>query len=249
MEQAPRLVLACAERHGGEVLGRHQFADRLPGVLREADVSVGEYAAEPPRGVGHRNPADAVGGHDRLRLAERSVGQNGDRIDHHAALVTLDRAHRGGLLIHLHIAVEHPDAAQLRHRDRHVRLGHGVHRGADHRDIEADRAGEPGGGVRHRRQDRALGRTQQHIVEGQAEGDVHCCHFHALAPLRGAIRGGPCNDGSLQALERRDVGHGPGVTRSKEEKIRPAPVPSPASETPASRGRGRFAPAIREDRP
>ena len=38
-------------------------------------------------------------------------------------------------------------AAELRHRDGHVALGHRVHGGRDQRDIEADAAGEPGAGI------------------------------------------------------------------------------------------------------
>jgi hypothetical protein len=85
-------------------------------------------------------------------------------------------AHRSDLVGDEQIAVEHADPAHLRHDDRHVGLGHGVHRARYHRDVERDRARNRVRGVRHARQDIALGRAQQHVVEGQAEGDVEMCH-------------------------------------------------------------------------
>jgi hypothetical protein len=49
-------------------------------------------------------------------------------IHHHAALEALHRPHRRRLLLDRKVAVEDADAAQLRHHDRHVGLGHRVHR-------------------------------------------------------------------------------------------------------------------------
>ena len=72
-------------------------------------------------------------------------------------------------------------AAHLGHDDRHVGLGHGVHRRGDHRDVERDLAGQAGAGVGLGGDYLALGRAQQIIVEGEAEGDVDISH---CAPLR-----------------------------------------------------------------
>ena len=78
----------------------------------------------------------------RERVGQRRVGKDGDRIDDHAALEPLDLAHFLGLIGGLEIAVDDPDAAGFRHRDREPRLGDGVHRRGDDRQVEADRAGE-----------------------------------------------------------------------------------------------------------
>ena len=43
-------------------------------------------------------------------------------------------------------------------------------------------ARQPGAGVGHAGQDVALARAQQHVVEGQAEGDVVVCHRVAFLP-------------------------------------------------------------------
>ena len=193
MEQPPRLFLPGAERHGGEVLGRHQFADGLARVLGKADVAIGQYPDQLAVAIGHRDAADAVDGHDVLRLAQRGFGVDGDRIDHHATFIALDRAHCGDLFVDFEIAVQHADPAQLRHGDRHVGFGYRVHRAGHHRDAEADVARQPTGGPRHRRQDIALGRTQENVVESEAEGNVEMCHVENRLP--GEKCGGPCNDG------------------------------------------------------
>ena len=88
------------------------------------------------------------------RVGQRGVGKDGDRIDHHAALEALDLAHLLGLIGGLEIAVDDADPARLRHGDGEPRLGDGVHRRGDDRQVEADRAGELRGDV-----DVALGMT------------------------------------------------------------------------------------------
>ena len=175
------------------VLGGHQLADGLARVLGKADVAIGQYPDQLAVAIGHRDAADAVDGHDVLRLAQRGFGVDGDRIDHHAAFIALDRAHRSDLFVDFEIAVQHADPAQLRHGNCHVGFGYRVHRAGHHRDAEADIARQPTGGPRHRRQDIALGRTQENVVESKAEGNVEMCHVENRLP--GEKCGGPCNDG------------------------------------------------------
>ncbi len=128
MQQAARIIAAGAEPDRGQVLVRHQFAHRLARIVGKANVAVGEDADQLAAGLDHRNAADPVVLHQRLRLAQRGIGRNGDRVDDHPALEALDRTHRGALLLDRKVAVKHADAAHLRHDNRHVRLGHGVHR-------------------------------------------------------------------------------------------------------------------------
>ena len=91
-----------------------------------------------------RNAADPVRLHQLERFGERLVGRHGDRIDHHPALEPLHLAHRGRLLLDVEVAVKHADPAELRERDRHVGLGHRVHRRGQDRDVERDFAGQEG---------------------------------------------------------------------------------------------------------
>jgi hypothetical protein len=63
--------------------------------------------------------------------------------------------------------VEDSQPALTRERDRQARLGDGVHRSRDDRDLERDAAGETGCGRDLVRQHGRLGRHQEDIVEGQ----------------------------------------------------------------------------------
>ena len=55
--------------------------------------------------------------HQRERFGERLVGDDGHRVDHHAAFVALDLAHLLGLFLGLEVAVDDADAAGLGHGD------------------------------------------------------------------------------------------------------------------------------------
>ena len=109
--------------------------------------------------------------HQRERVGQRRVGKDGDRIDDHPALEPLDLAHLLGLIGGLEIAVDDPDPAGFRHRDREPRLGDGVHRRRDDRQVEADGAGELRPDIRRARHHRAMARAQENVVEGEAFGN------------------------------------------------------------------------------
>ena len=71
------------------------------------------------------------------------------------------------LLLYRHEAVDYPDPTGARHRERHARLGDGVHVGADDGDPQADTRCEQRRGIDILA--RCDGRTlwnKQHIVEG-----------------------------------------------------------------------------------
>ena len=180
MQKPPRLVLVNPKRNRGEIFMRHQFAHRLGRIGGKAHIAVGENADKLATLFHHGNAADAIGRHERLRLTQRGIGIDGDGIDHHAAFKTLDRAHGGALFLDGEIAVEHANAAHLRHDNCHVSLGHRVHRRGDHRNVEVNAARQPGAGIGHAGHDIGFGRTQQNVIKGQAEWNIHGCHavFH-----------------------------------------------------------------------
>ena len=105
-----------------------------------------------------------------VELLERRVGADGDRVGDDAGLGALDQVDLVGLVLDREVAVQHAEAALAGHRDRHPRLGDGVHRGADQRHLERDLAGQPGRGVDVGRRQVGLARQQQDVVVGQAEG-------------------------------------------------------------------------------
>ena len=113
--------------------------DRLQRIVGEAHVAIGQDAAEPRRlaagaALDDRNAGNAMPAHQRQRVGQRFVGENGDRIDHHAALVALDLAHLLGLFGGLEIAMDDADAAGLGHGDGEPRLGHRIHGRGDDRE-------------------------------------------------------------------------------------------------------------------
>ena len=140
MQQALGLVLADALAHRDEPVLGHQFATFWRGsvakrtsrlVRMPTSLPAGPVAAGPPPGC-----RKCRASHQRERIGERRIGPDGDRIDHHAGLELLDLADLRGLLLRLEVAVDDADAAGLRHGDRHLGLGHGVHGGGDDRDVE-----------------------------------------------------------------------------------------------------------------
>ena len=142
MQQAAGVILLDAFAHGDELLG-HQLGDGLKGVVGEAHVAVGDDAAElgglaAGAALDHGNAGNAMVAHECQRVGEGLVGENGDGIDHHAALVALDLAHFLGLFLGLQIAVDDADAARLGHGDGEARLGHRVHGGRDDGHVEGD---------------------------------------------------------------------------------------------------------------
>ena len=101
-------------------------------------------------------------------------------IDHHAGHVALDHGHLLGLHLGRQVAVDHADAAGLRHGDGEPALGHGVHGRGDDGDLDLDLAG-------HARADVGLGwehvggaRLQEHVVERQRHGGL--VQMRAVAP-------------------------------------------------------------------
>ena len=82
--------------------------------------------------------------------ASVASGLDGDRVHHHAGFEFLHLPHLRGLLVRLQVAVDDADAAGLRHGDRHLGLGHGVHGRGDDRDVERDLAGDAACGYRRR---------------------------------------------------------------------------------------------------
>ena len=182
MKQLACFFLAGAERHGSEVFGGHQFADRLARIFRETNVAIGQYSDQLAAAIRDRDPADAMLGHDFLSLPQRCIRVDGDGIDHHAAFIPLYRANSGGLFIDLEIAVKNADPTQLRHGDGHVGFRHRVHRGRDDGDIQCDFARQPRGRIGHGWQDLTLRRYKKYVVESKTEGNVEMCHVENRLP-------------------------------------------------------------------
>ena len=172
MEDAPGIGFAGADRDGRQIVPGHQLADQLARVLSEADVAVGEDAAQPAPFLDDGDAADAVRLHQLQRFGERLVRSHGDRVDDHSAFEALHLPHRGGLLFDRQVAVKHADAAKLRQGNRHVRFGHRVHRRRENGNMKRDLAGEEGPSVGLAGQHARFQRLQQDVVERQSERNL-----------------------------------------------------------------------------
>ena len=173
VKQPSRLVLADAGTHGRQIIGGHQLAHRLARIVGETHIAVGQDADKPATRFDDGNARNPMLRHKRFRLGQRRVGSDGNRVDDHTALEPLDLPHGSRLFLDRQIAVEDANAADLCHQDRHVGLGHRVHRRRQDGNVEADLTGQLRRQIGIRRQYVRGAGHQQHIVKGQAGDDFH----------------------------------------------------------------------------
>ena len=188
--QEPARLVAPDPLPDRDHLAGHELVDRLARIVGETDVAVGEDADELAglavrARLDHRNAGDRGALHHRQRVGERRVGEDGDRIDDHAAFEALDLAHLLGLIGGLEVAVDDADAAGLRHGDGEPRLGDRVHRRGDDRQVQRDRAGETGRDADGARHDRRVAGPEQDVVERQPLGKAAVRIRHCHRPLSG----------------------------------------------------------------
>ena len=123
VEEPLRPLHVDALLDGDEPLLGHQLGHTLVRVGGEAHVAIGEDADQPAfagavdAGLDHRNARDLIVGHQLERVGEGPLGVDGHRVHHHARLELLHLRDLGGLELGLEIAVDHADAAGLRHGD------------------------------------------------------------------------------------------------------------------------------------
>ena len=176
---------AGARRH--QPLACHHLADGAVEPLLEAQVPVREDADQ-PSALCDRQPGDARALHDCKGLGDRLLGLHGHRIDDHPALGLLHLLDLERLVGEPEVPVDDPDTAFLRHGDRRARLGDGVHRGGEERDVEADGARQLGRDVGVARQDLGSGGNQEHVVEGEPLTQLICQHGPSSGYTKGPTR-------------------------------------------------------------
>jgi hypothetical protein len=132
-------LLEAGARGGGDQArgGGHGVADvRI--VRRELQVAVGQDARRFARLVDDHQAADAITIHHTARLLAGRAARNRARRLDDVALGALGLANFVGFALGRHEAVDDADAAGARHGDRHAALGHGIHVGADDRNLHGD---------------------------------------------------------------------------------------------------------------
>ena len=169
------LLESGADRNGDQVLLSHHLRDGHVGAGLKAQVAIGQDADQLAV-LGDRHARDAIAPHDFQRIGNLLVRGDSHRVDDHAALTALDAVHFLGLALDGHVAVNDPDAALLRQCDGQMRLGNGVHGGADNRNIEGDIPGQAGSRVGVGRQHLASRRLKNQIIEGETFGDARIDH-------------------------------------------------------------------------
>ena len=162
-----RLVERRSDGNGHEPLARHQVRDRLLEVALEAQVAIRQDPHEPTGLVRDRDAGDVVCPHQLERVGHPIPRAERHGLDDHARLRALDLIDLRDLILDRQVAVDDPDAAFARERNRHARLGHRVHRGGADRDRKLDLAGEARAGRDLVRKHRRLGRNEQDVVERQ----------------------------------------------------------------------------------
>ena len=126
--QADRLIAVDRFAQDRQICARHHHLDRGFVVAGKAHVAVGDDAKHATLIVHNREAGDIIALHQDLSIGERLIGGQGDRVVDHAAFEAFDAANLFRLGFGVEIAVDHTDAAGLRHGDGHPRFRDGVHR-------------------------------------------------------------------------------------------------------------------------
>ena len=222
-----------ADRSGDEIPARHQRGDGLRGVRLEAEVAVREDADEDAVVVDDRNAGDPIALHELERVGDEIGRPKRHGLDDHPRLRALHLVHLGDLIGDREIAVDDSEPTFARQRDREARLGDGVHRRRDQRDVQRDGRCETRDGRDVVREDVRLGRKQQHVVEREP--------FLAELPLE--------RDEALDLL-LAELGLHQTTLAAPGDGDQATSMPSPSSRSRSARGAGDVALRVADlDRP
>ena len=142
VQEPEHCVLVRALAHRDEpILRRHDGRHRRVALRLEPQVAV-RHDADEVLALDDGHAGDVLRARERDDVANRRVGRDRDRVVNDAALELLDLLNLARLILRRHVLVDDADAAFLRERDREPRLGHGVHRGRDDGDVQAQGARE-----------------------------------------------------------------------------------------------------------
>ena len=185
---APSRRSADADPAGDQRHLGHHLTDQPGRVGLEPHVAVGDDAEQLQVLVDDRDPGDLETAAHRLGLADGRLRRDGDRLVDHPGLGALDHVDLVRLVLDGQVAVDDPQPALPGDGHRHPGLGDGVHRGGDQGYADGDPLGHPGRRGHLRGDDVALGRLQQHVVEGQPdpfEGQRHASRTEIIGRQHG----------------------------------------------------------------
>ena len=154
-------------RRRDEAFLRHDFLDRLVQIRLETHIAIRD---DPDQFPVHRDrhAGNVVFIHQIVRIGEKIVRSQRNRIDDDAVLRTLDLVDLFALLVDAHILVNDADAALTRNRNRHFRLRDRVHPRRHHRDIQLDFIRQHRRHVDFIRQHLRMCRNEQYVIKSQS---------------------------------------------------------------------------------
>ena len=161
------LFLVSALRHSNQAFLRgHHFGYGRIELRLETQVTAGDDANRLVF-TDDRYTGDAHCGGQVDHLADGHIRRYRDRIADDAALVLLDRVDLPRLLFHGHVLVDDAEPAFLGQCNREPCLGHGVHSGAQQRDVQCNLGGEAGTEIDLPGQHIGVTGLQQDVIECQ----------------------------------------------------------------------------------
>ena len=249
-KQAGRLLAVDALVAGDQRHRRHDVADeaRAPlGDRDEAQVAVGDDAEQRAVLVDDRQAGDAVLAADLVELLEGGLRADRDRVGDHPGLGPLHQVHLVGLVLDRQVAVQHPDAALAGHRDRHPRLGDGVH-GAGHQRHPERRSRGSAGWWCPPRSARRRSRRGAAARRRRSARASRTWRGHPARDCRGECRSsGPSGTGGDETSSYRSAPRGPGMGKRGQARVarrcpgwthvhhgKRSPARSPSTPSPGS---------------
>ncbi len=142
VQQRQHFFLGCILTDGDQAfLGRHHRRYRGVQFGFEPQIAMRDDADDfgPDH---HRHSGNILGARQLDDLPDGHVRFDGDRIADDSAFEFLDAIDLPGLIPDGHVLVDDADAAFLCDGDGETGFGDGVHRGGDHREVDADFAGQ-----------------------------------------------------------------------------------------------------------
>ena len=174
------LLQRGAHGSGDQVLAGHDLADGAGIVRLEPQVAVGQDAHQ-LLSTGDGHAADAVAGHQRLRVPDQMFGREIKRIGDHAVLAALDLVNLRGLLLDRHVFMNDAQTAFPGHGDGQTGVRHRIHGGGQKRHVQLDGGSQHRGGVHVARQHVAFTRNEQHVVEREPGAEILFQHKTTLS--------------------------------------------------------------------
>ena len=166
VEELFRLFERGAHGHGDEILFCHHGADGHVVTALESQVAICQDS-DKHVSLGNRDAGNPVVRHQFQGVSDLGVGADGDRVDDHPGLATLDAINFFGLPFDRHVSMHDRETPMPSKRDREPGLGDRVHGGAKDGDIDGHVARYLRGRVHVGRQHFAVGGEQKYVVEGK----------------------------------------------------------------------------------